>query len=199
MGFAVSVENKPEDLKLEYEWEVSAGKIMSGQGTPTIEVDTKDLSDINVTASVEIKGLPENCPKTFSETGTIGMQIIDNCLDGYGKLSEVEEAGRLDSFIIQLRNDANLLVRFDLRFPAKATAKQIDARISRIAKQFAYRRAADEIRRIIFVISAEAGEDYTGVCYFPLSSKDAYCDKCEIIKGVDLDLNKYSKSKRPKK
>jgi hypothetical protein len=49
-----------------YNWSVSAGTIIKGQGTPTIEVDTADLVGQKVTATVEVNGLPPECQRIAS-------------------------------------------------------------------------------------------------------------------------------------
>jgi hypothetical protein len=49
-------------VKPTFNWSVSAGSIESGQGTSTIDVSTKDLSDgQSVTATVEIGGFDRAC------------------------------------------------------------------------------------------------------------------------------------------
>src|SRR5687768_16982282 len=47
------------EKELEYFWTLKNGKIISGQGTVSIIVQFN--SDANMTATVEVKGLPENC------------------------------------------------------------------------------------------------------------------------------------------
>lgn len=66
--FATKVpDDTPTDWdEVTYNWTVSAGSIDSGQGTDDIYVRAV-LGDI-VTASVEVGGLPPNCPTTFSGT-----------------------------------------------------------------------------------------------------------------------------------
>ncbi|MDQ3714334.1 MAG: hypothetical protein M3388_19255 [Acidobacteriota bacterium] len=49
---------------LSYHWQVSAGKIVEGQGTKAIEVDAKGANEI--TATVTIGGFCETCMKTAS-------------------------------------------------------------------------------------------------------------------------------------
>jgi hypothetical protein len=196
--YTASLENLPENSKIEYHWEVSAGRIVSGQGTPVIEVDVKDLNQ-NVTATVEIKGLPENCPNTVSETPAIAAGIVDNCLGGYGKVSRFAELVHLDNETIQLRQNPNLSIVFRLKFKGKPTSKQIDLRIARTVRQFAFRKALHNLDRVAFVIVEDKDEEYTTICYFPKGKEETYCDDCKIIKGAELDLSKFSKSKKPRR
>ena len=63
--FIVDVDTKGRDLKLEYIWSVSGGKITEGQGTQTIAV--KFLGNEQFGVTVEIKSFPEGCPNTYTE------------------------------------------------------------------------------------------------------------------------------------
>lgn len=65
MIFSAEVDEKAKDLNLKYIWSVSIGKIVEGQGSPTIIVEWD--TDYSLTATVEIKGLPEGCKNTESE------------------------------------------------------------------------------------------------------------------------------------
>lgn len=198
MTFRATVENLPENLKIEYLWTITAGKIISGQGTPVIEVEVKDLGNENVTANLEIKGLLENCAKTALETGPVS-RIIDNCLGGYGKVSRFTESVYLDNEIIQLHRNPNLSIVFHLKFKGKPTSKQIDLRIARIVRQFAFRKALKNLDRTAFVIVDDEDSEYTTICYLQVGSETDYCDECKVIKGANLILSKFLKSKKAKK
>ncbi len=67
--YVAQVDTKGQKLSLVYEWSVSAGEIVSGQGTDTIKVKQPDEA---VTATVVIGGLPEGCPNEVSES-TCGL------------------------------------------------------------------------------------------------------------------------------
>lgn len=66
-----STDKKLGALKLEYKWKVSNGLIEKGQGTSAISISTAGLENVEIVATVEIKGLPHNCPGTFSKTAFI--------------------------------------------------------------------------------------------------------------------------------
>src|SRR6478672_1633785 len=65
--FTVTV--KPTESTLTYKWTVSRGIVAEGQGTPTIKVRVAPR-DFDVTATVEVDGLPQECVKRASETVT---------------------------------------------------------------------------------------------------------------------------------
>lgn len=54
-----------DSQQLAFNWSLSHGIIRSGQGTQEIEVVQPELC---VTATVEVSGLPENCPTIISES-----------------------------------------------------------------------------------------------------------------------------------
>ena len=54
--------------EINYEWSLSAGKIIRGQGTPKITVDVSGLRHDSVTATVSIGGVNPSCPTVASCT-----------------------------------------------------------------------------------------------------------------------------------
>ena len=62
------------DSDLTYDWTVSNGTIIAGQGTPKIRVETTpEMADTNITATVELggAGLSQICETTASKTVSI--------------------------------------------------------------------------------------------------------------------------------
>lgn len=66
--FSAQITGGNAKLDLTYNWAISAGEIIAGQGTPTIRVATKELAGQSVTATVEIGGVNPDCPQTASTT-----------------------------------------------------------------------------------------------------------------------------------
>jgi len=92
-----------------FNWSVSAGSIESGQGSSTIEVSTKELSDgQTVTATVEVGGFDRECgygQVMASCSSSVMKKAETRKLDEYGKLTPKEENDRLDKFTIELQMD----------------------------------------------------------------------------------------------
>lgn len=93
------------DMNPKYNWKVADGKIISGQGTPEISVDTSESDRITVT--VEVEGLPTGCDKVRSCSVELGY--IDPPwamkFDDYGFLSWKKERERLNNLAIQLQQN----------------------------------------------------------------------------------------------
>ncbi|HEV7377690.1 MAG TPA: hypothetical protein VGN95_23445 [Pyrinomonadaceae bacterium] len=64
--FSVSLSGGDPNINPTCNWSVSAGKIVKGQGTYTIEVDTTGLAGKHIKATVEVGGLPPACQRTTS-------------------------------------------------------------------------------------------------------------------------------------
>lgn len=90
-----------------YNWSVSNGAISGGQGTSVIKVDTAGLGGQSVTATLEIGGLPIECPRSASETGSVRPAIVANKIDEYVAGNEELELLKLDNFVIYLQNEPN--------------------------------------------------------------------------------------------
>jgi hypothetical protein len=108
MKFVATVSGKTENLKLGYEWKVSAGTIISGQGTCSITVDTTGLAGgTNITAQVTVTGLAECCPNTASETGSVVAKPELERFDEFGKLANDEVKARIQNLYVELGNNPN--------------------------------------------------------------------------------------------
>ena len=90
---------------LTLKWSISAGKIIEGQGTPTLVV-RRDNECQTLTATIEVYGLPSGCARSASCT-----ICIDCCwtlpalkFAEYGDVSCEQEQTHLDSFKQQLDN-----------------------------------------------------------------------------------------------
>lgn len=89
-----------------FRWELSAGTIMSGQGTASITVDTTGLSGAVVTGKVSVGGLSRDCPTQATRSSSV-LPYGFACVlpfDSYGDIGFENEEARLDNFVIQLFN-----------------------------------------------------------------------------------------------
>lgn len=84
-----------------YNWTVSNGTITSGQGTPSITVDTAGLGGKTITATFEVTGYNLPCKATCT------AQVPDippvKTFDAYHDVNYNNEKARLDDFVIWLQ------------------------------------------------------------------------------------------------
>lgn len=119
-----------------YNWTVSSGTITEGQGTPVIRVaTTPDQAGTNVTATVEIGGVCEECPKTASETGIVAEVIGPELIDEFGALNNDDVRTRLDNYFSRLQNNPSatgVIVNY-------GPAREVARREALITKHIAFR------------------------------------------------------------
>lgn len=92
-----------------FHWEVAGGKIVEGQGTLKLSADA-DWSPgggATITATLNIVGLPEECPKSASVTGGLDVHPIPLLIDEFGRQTNGSIKARLDSSLAELRNNRN--------------------------------------------------------------------------------------------
>lgn len=88
---------------LSYQWSVSAGRIVGGQGTPFLNVDTTGLSGQSVTATVSVGGLGASCPNSDTHTFTVAKKLVPVMIDRFTFTSMDDAKARLDLFAAQMQ------------------------------------------------------------------------------------------------
>jgi hypothetical protein len=137
-----------------YNWSVSAGEIMSGQGSSSIMVrTTKEMANSNVTATVEIGGTDPscNCPRSDSETAGIGgtPEIIPT--DEFGPAENDDVKVRIDNFYLALDSQPNsrgVIINY-------GTPDQIKKRKAQILTAIKFRKK--DASRIEFIDGPDKG------------------------------------------
>lgn len=87
-----------------YDWTVSGGKIIHGQGSPSIRVDTGGFSGQARVASVRVSGFDLACLATASCSFIIEPPLNPIKFDSHGTLPRRQEVARLSDFAAQLKN-----------------------------------------------------------------------------------------------
>lgn len=91
-----------------YNWTVSSGTIVEGQGTPVIRVaTTKEMANSNVTATFTASGdcLCEDCPRTASGDGPVAGNPMPEKVDEFGAQTPDEIKARLDIINNRISSD----------------------------------------------------------------------------------------------
>ncbi len=57
-----------------YKWTISGGKIIEGQGTPAIKIDTTGMAGTTITVEVEILGL---CPECLNKVSANVKVVLE--------------------------------------------------------------------------------------------------------------------------
>lgn len=145
-----------------YNWSVSTGKIIEGQGTSVIEVKTSyEIIGEDVTVAVEIKGLPEHCLNTATyQTATPVNCILPMILDEYEKLPFSEEKARLANAAVYLKKQPESSALFIIGFTEKESFSSIKIRVDKISK-YLIESSGIAKDKIIFVFSEDTNQSTT--------------------------------------
>ncbi len=149
-----------------YNWSVSQGTIIEGQGTPSITVDTDGLENTTITATVNVGG-PDpacDCPETASDTGVVAALPIPELVDDFGPLANDDVRGRLDQFFIVLQNDPTA-TGYIINY---GPARQVTARERLIRNHIAFRNAPAD--RIVIVNGGEEPQIRTRLFRVPVGA-----------------------------
>ena len=86
-----------------YNWTVSGGRIIDGQGTRAITVDTAGLAGQAVTATLNVRAAGLDCPASCAVQMPL-PKLDCRRFDEFPNLPRNEEKARLDNFAIDLQN-----------------------------------------------------------------------------------------------
>lgn len=92
--FSANVSGVDQSSKLTYKWTVSNGKLISGQGTPSIIVDTNNEGGISFTATVEVNGFPAECSNQASCAINVCHLPVSRKFDEYRPDDELNSTPR---------------------------------------------------------------------------------------------------------
>jgi hypothetical protein len=101
--FSGDIGKEVEKYNVQYFWSISSGKLISGQGSKTIIV--LEEQGKNVTVLLEVKGLPEKCYFTASETAIPHDPPSPILIDEFDSFGRSGTRGRLDKLFDELQSD----------------------------------------------------------------------------------------------
>lgn len=87
-----------------YNWSVSAGTIIEGQGTSSIRVDTTGLAGQTVKATLSMGGFTQDCSASCAVSIPV-PQAKCRKFDEFPDISRNDEKARLDNYGVELQND----------------------------------------------------------------------------------------------
>ena len=67
--FKVQISDRAPNQKVSYQWSITSGRIVNGQGTSSIKAVANDSH--NITATVEVQGLPAECGQAIASLSVI--------------------------------------------------------------------------------------------------------------------------------
>ena len=104
--FTANVEGADSKATLTFNWTVSTGTIISGQGTPSIIVDRVGRWEESITVTVAVVGLDSRCGNLASCTRAApAVAPLSRKFDEYGNTAFKDEKAHLNKFAKQLQNE----------------------------------------------------------------------------------------------
>ena len=111
----------PANTNAVYNWTVSAGTIVSGQGTDTIKVDGTSAAGQSITAMLSVGGYNLECAASCSVIPGLPMPSSRK-FDEFPDISRNDEKARLDNFTIELQNDPSA-TGYVIVYPGRASKR----------------------------------------------------------------------------
>jgi hypothetical protein len=159
-----------EKYNVKYKWTVNGGTIIEGQGTTQIKVLWQDFCDKNVTATLQVIGLPSYCPSMKSETGSVSDCFTRPIqFDEYGKLAFIKEKAKLNTFANEFTKIKNSNIYFLIYLTNKQKRAEINLRTAKIRKYLTETQKIAKDR--IFFVFSESNIYLTKVYLVPFSSE----------------------------
>src|ERR1041385_938184 len=135
----------PANVTPAYNWTVSAGTIISGQGTDTITVDTKGLAGQTVRASLSMGGYNLECAADCAITIPL-PKMMSRKFDDYLNIPRNDEKARLDNFGIELQNDPTA-TGYVIVYPGPASKRaEVRDQFGRVIEYLVNSRGIDKSR-----------------------------------------------------
>lgn len=136
-----------------YAWTVSAGRIIEGQGTPTIKVDTTGLAGETIRATLSMTGFTEDCADTCEVHIPLPQQKCRK-FDEFPEISRNDEKARLDNLVVALQNDPTATAYIYVSPGRSGNASEVEKRRDNIVEYLTNSRQIDS-RRVITQRGAE--------------------------------------------
>lgn len=149
--YSVHLSEEAKQYKIKYYWVVEEGEIISGQGTPTVKIKTI-LDSLNVT--VEIQGLPQSCPNTFSDGFVIDRPHSISIEEFSISVTQIDKA-KLDNLASYLINNPTSTGYIFEYFKKKTSQRAIKQKSQRIIDYLVRTKEIEKNMIVLQNISAD--------------------------------------------
>lgn len=179
---AVISADAPKHL-LKYEWSVTNGEIMEGQGKDRLTVGSNLTSGTNgsVVASVKIIGLPVKCEDTASYSSTVYRSVHHKPIARYEDVKWREERAILDTAWFTLINNPKGNAYFKIPYVSSPRRNAVIKHIAKIKKHIRFRDKTFDLNRLIFGVVKSDNKMIT-IWIFRSEDEPQFCSECEIVK-----------------
>lgn len=138
-----------------FNWTVSAGRIIDGQGTGSIKVDTTGLAGQTIHATLSLGGYPLDCSASCSVSFPVPLRC--RRFDEFAEIARNDEKARLDNFAIELQNDPTSTAYLIVYPGQRGRPGQVQTQKTRIVDYLVNSRGFDG-RRIVTIVGPQGGD-----------------------------------------
>ena len=140
----------PANVTPVFNWTVSAGRIIAGQGTDTIKVDTTGLAGQTVRASLSMGGYNLECASDCVVSIPLPDQYSKK-FDEFPDISRNDEKARLDNYVVELQNDPSATA-YVIVYPGRSSKRgEVQYHSNRIVDYLVNSRGLDRSRIVTLV------------------------------------------------
>jgi hypothetical protein len=140
----------PANTNALYNWTVTAGTIIEGQGTDTIKVDTAGLGGQTVSASLSVGGYNLECAADCGVSVPL-PKLIGRKFDEFPDISRNDEKARLDNYGIELQNDPTATA-YVIVYPGRSGKRgDVQHHANRVVDYLVNSRGLDKSRIVTLV------------------------------------------------
>ena len=137
LNFSVAVKGAEPDAKLGFEWNVTAGKIIAGQGTNQIKIDLSETNARYIAAAVQVKGLNAECDNHSSNNTIVGSYPYK--LEEFYFALYSELSARMDGLFTELYAEPTMSAYIIIYGRREGHSKEVSKIISNIRMAMAFR------------------------------------------------------------
>ena len=155
LTFSSSLSGGTGNVPSIFNWTVSSGRIISGQGTSSITVDTSGLEGQSLKASLSMGGYEVEC--AASCTIEFPVPLTSRKFDEFPDIARNDEKARLDNLVIELQNDPTATAYILIYPGARGRAGEVQTRSTGIIDYLVNSRGIDS-RRIVTLVGPRRDE-----------------------------------------
>jgi len=153
--FNSTLTGNPGNVTPVFNWIVSGGRIIEGQATNSMKVDTTGMEGQSLTATLSMGGYNLDCSASCSIQ--FPVPLVCRSFDEFPEIARNEEKARLDNFAIELQNDPFSKGYVIVNPGQNGRSGAAQTRSTKIVDYLVNSRGLDA-RRIVTVIGAPASD-----------------------------------------
>lgn len=147
--FTANVSGGDPAITPTYTWTLSAGTILSGQGTDTITIDRRGVAGQTVTATVQIGGYDQTCAATATCSLAFTPLPETRRFDEFPSIAFDDDKARLDNLAIELQNSPGAQGYIFIYAGDRGRPGQVERLIGRTRNYLVTTRGIDATRLVI--------------------------------------------------